>query len=592
MARSVATLAERCDGRLESDSDMDSREKIISRDQTSRGPMTLVPPACRSHARRSDPGAPRFFTASVMVRVAFVALAALSFAGIVSAGGADLGSNRVLGNAGGVPFGVDPTNADVYLTSGLTCDGGATRLDTSQINDEYCDCRDGCDEPGTSACSNGRFHCVNRGHRAESIPSSRVRDGVCDCCDGSDEVGVGGYAVRVVCKNTCSLAGASRRAALEFTVSDQRKGLDKKRALCDNAPGERKEWLATKQALQKKVQMATARVETAKEAERVASEEADKVNLEVAQFETVEDAVREDDEVDDAREGDLSEESIANVSREDELEETDEDRGQRIARQWIKTDSEATGIEIEGAGGAKQGTEQGSEPVPDTKQKRLVDVDDENVSVTPEKSATRFGGLGSWFSSKSNKKSVTSAERLARARVSKATSAHSAAKLSLTTSEKKVTEITAELEKVSNDLSRFVGHKAEFQHMLGKCYSAKVDKYTYQICPFAEAKQDGVKLGVMQPLKVEDFESGSAVKPNPVTFKFKDGEQCWNGPRRSMTVSLICGSESKLGDVTEPSRCEYAAVFTTPAACTDLELETLELELKEMNDEVEEEKEL
>jgi protein kinase C substrate 80K-H len=59
-----------------------------------------------------------------------------------------------------------------------------------------------------------------------------------------------------------------------------------------------------------------------------------------------------------------------------------------------------------------------------------------------------------------------------------------------------------------------------------------------------------------------------------------------------MTVSLICGSESKLGDVTEPSRCEYAAVFTTPAACTDLELETLELELKELNDEVEEEKEL
>ncbi|CAM9399155.1 unnamed protein product [Ascophyllum nodosum] len=65
-----------------------------------------------------------------------------------------------------------------------------------RVNDDWCDCSDGSDEPGTSACSKGVFECVNRGHRALRLPSSRVGDSVCDCCDGSDEP-------RGLCKPTC-----------------------------------------------------------------------------------------------------------------------------------------------------------------------------------------------------------------------------------------------------------------------------------------------------------------------------------------------------------------------------------------------------
>ena len=55
----------------------------------------------------------------------------------------------------------------------------------SMVNDDYCDCKDGSDEPSTSACPGTFFFCSTSG--TTTIPSSRVNDGVCDCCDGSDE---------------------------------------------------------------------------------------------------------------------------------------------------------------------------------------------------------------------------------------------------------------------------------------------------------------------------------------------------------------------------------------------------------------------
>lgn len=37
---------------------------------------------------------------------------------------------------------------------------------------------------------------------------------------------------------------------------------------------------------------------------------------------------------------------------------------------------------------------------------------------------------------------------------------------------------------------------------------------------------------------------------------FSEGDHCWNGPSRSMKVSMECGMKTEVLSVEEPSRCE------------------------------------
>merc|ERR1719414_2099286 len=109
------------------------------------------------------------------------------------------------------PKGIQPELASLYNpATDFRCLDGSGTIPFIQINDDYCDCEDGSDEPGTSACVQGQFYCRNKGHAAVSLYSNRVNDGICDCCDGTDE-----WSGLVQCADVCMEMGAEARAQRE-----------------------------------------------------------------------------------------------------------------------------------------------------------------------------------------------------------------------------------------------------------------------------------------------------------------------------------------------------------------------------------------
>lgn len=111
--------------------------------------------------------------------------------------------------------GVSPINAGEYRRAvnfrknTFRCFDKSKIINLSLLNDGYCDCPDGSDEPGTNACGVGEFYCKNIGSLPKLIPKWLVGDGVCDCCDGSDELN----NTHSKCEDVC---GAIRVRSIEF----------------------------------------------------------------------------------------------------------------------------------------------------------------------------------------------------------------------------------------------------------------------------------------------------------------------------------------------------------------------------------------
>ncbi|KIH65180.1 EF hand [Ancylostoma duodenale] len=134
----------------------------------------------------------------------------------------------------------DMESAGLYKKSfEFVCFDGSKSIMYSQVNDDYCDCPDGSDEPGTSACPNGKFHCANKGHTPLDIPSSRVNDRICDCCDGSDE-----YSGVIECPNICDELGRSAREEKQRQAEIARKGFATRKTLAAEGQKLREEKIA------------------------------------------------------------------------------------------------------------------------------------------------------------------------------------------------------------------------------------------------------------------------------------------------------------------------------------------------------------
>ena len=76
------------------------------------------------------------------------------------------------------------------------------------------------------------------------------------------------------------------------------------------------------------------------------------------------------------------------------------------------------------------------------------------------------------------------------------------------------------------------------------------------------AKKGGTDLGKWKGNSISK-ETGARV------WKWKDGAKCWNGPKRSATVFITCGAETKLISADEPNICEYEFRMESHIGCDD-----------------------
>eukprot|EP00912_Choanoflagellata_sp_UC4_P001372 UC4_evm2s848 len=119
-----------------------------------------------------------------------------------------------------------------------------------------------------------------------------------------------------------------------------------------------------------------------------------------------------------------------------------------------------------------------------------------------------------------------------------------------------------------------IGPDFSFFPLHGKEFSFTDREYIYKIEMYGKATQEPKNGGRATSLGSWTKWSGDGPlgRHKYAEAKFENGEKCWNGPSRSMTITLVCGVENELSNVEEPNRCEYSAVLATPAGSYGWEL--------------------
>ncbi|CAE7772982.1 unnamed protein product [Symbiodinium microadriaticum] len=509
--------------------------------------------------------------------------------------------------------GVNPAEAPRYHGDTFACAEGATELPASSINDDFCDCEDGSDEPGTAACA-GRpgaderwFYCPNSAGTPRYVYSSRVGDGICDCCDGSDE-----WQLPGTCQDLCEEQGRARKARLEQRRAEMERGIRKRQAALADAEAEVKEWtgkLAVLEAeeaeLLKSLQARQEirrqkRAAVVKEARRVAVSRA--AALATAQETPPLKGQGGQAQVTPSRWGILGlgpsllpapwawnawnlqvcSDKVciarAAVARR-ELRQIKVKSGGALVDfvEFVYASGEASVV------GEGKGEEQ--EPFDLEPGEVLVEIrgaqggllDRIQFVTSRGRESKAYGGSGGdSFSFKASDGKMIVGLRRAVGLAGRVTGMEEALFRPLTPAEKELEDAVGLVQEAERGLSAKAASMQELQgkielaagahaayQSLNECGTAQLGQYNYKICPFGEATQGHVRLGRWK---------GWASDARHVGL-FDNGERCFSGIVRSLRVQFECGEKHVVETVREPSQCVYEATMTHPAACDPRDFE-------------------
>ncbi|KAG0699156.1 Glucosidase 2 subunit beta [Chionoecetes opilio] len=523
------------------------------------------------------------------------------------------------------PRGVPLSKASFYDPSrDFSCLDGSGSIPFSYVNDDYCDCQDGSDEPGTAACPNGFFHCTNAGHAPLTLPSSRVNDGVCDCCDASDE-----YASSANCLDVCRELGRAAREEAAKKREEHLEGYQLRQAMIEDGHKRKKEAESKIEELQKEKEEADT-VRTEKEELKKVAEEPEKEALEkyrtadsekkaeenAQQKEKYEGEAREafahlDNNADGLlsmeemmsrqtfdtnRDGQVSEEEAKFYLNQEETLTLDTfiSTGWPLMRPVYRMDQRMFTPPSTTTAAPPPMEEELTPPPPvfDEEDPYMSDDEldeeeeeemEENLDSQPDAEDDGSDDAEDYDMPDEDSDDKDDEEEEEEGDVpkeeeeeeepkydedtQKLVDVANAARGQFDEADRRVRDLTRELRSLEETQVKDYGSEEEFRVLEGNCYDYTDREYTYRLCPFDKATQrpksghGETRLGQWGEWSGQEGDKYSRML-------YSNGQACWNGPTRSADVHISCGTENKLVGVSEPNRCEYVFLFTSPAVCT------------------------
>ena len=445
----------------------------------------------------------------------------------------------------------------------FTCLDGSETIPFSLVNDDYCDCADGSDEPGTSACPNGMFYCINKGHKPLELLSSRVNDGICDCCDGSDE-----YDSSAKCSNTCDEMGKKAQEEKRLKLERQEAGYKRKLEYISDGERSKAEKHDKLAKLKAEIGMLDTELKTLEEAkdaaeepEKQAKEAQDKKWEEERQAQQAAEkeaqARKEFDIIDHDKDNFVSIEELQmreklsdgeKVSKEEAADylggEEPLDFDTFYAMAWDKVHD---GVDF-----TEDKPTEKSDETTDNKDDEIKDEDDDDDDYEDEDEDDKNKGR---VYDEATQALIDIADK---------------ARKELQEVKDKKQDLEREIREAEKFLEMDFGKNNEFIALYEQCYEYTDREYTYKLCLFQKCTQRNKNGGSETSLGVWGHWDGPE-DDRYSRMKYENGEKCWNGPSRSTIVKFKCGSEEKVTAAMEPNRCEYLMEFVTSAICQPVE---------------------
>ncbi|KAF3921253.1 hypothetical protein ABW21_db0205894 [Orbilia brochopaga] len=502
-----------------------------------------------------------------------------------------------------LPHGVNPAQVEKFRPDAqnqFKCLSSPYTIPFSLVNDDYCDCPDGTDEPGTAACSYLNhtinplpgFYCANKGHTPTYIPFSRINDGICDyevCCDGSDEwMGVGG----IVCEDRCESIGKEARRVAAEARRLYEQGLRQYNSLVAKAVLLRKEEEDKIVALEGEIVRTKGLVEDRKrELKQVEEEEKSKLAtagtgkgkhgqlLDFAKdrYKEMKEKLQRLKDEREALQGHLDEtEKILTTFKEEYNPNFNDEGVKRAVKAWedylaskttVNTDTLDFLTDVQSLLYDEINWEEW-EP-----EESILDEMYAIEALLPPFLRswvhTQLSSLHDWLIESgvlAHRKPRSSGSSGTSPKVQKATDALADAESDLSSKE-------TELSRVREDLAKDYGAKNVFLALKDICTEAQSGEYTYSFCHLGRATQKNRDGGHTHLGDWTGFERrlDDEIEEEVLVIKYERGARCWNGPERSAYVYLRCSAEETVLSVAETEKCVYKFVATSPAVCGDNE---------------------